>query len=145
MRFRAAQKNDTYKSINYRVTFLLTDTTQLTHMTKLRPDLYKSIYMDYEKKSYLSAFDGGDAIGGNKGQQIKVKQRFVKHYGCKWNDLAIAPSAYRLYLEDECKDFTSQAGSDVTWLLKPEAGSQGQGITFHTDVQVSNDTSLPSS
>ena len=35
MRFRAAQKNDTYKNINYRVSFLLTDTTQLNHMKKV--------------------------------------------------------------------------------------------------------------
>eukprot|EP00516_Mucochytrium_quahogii_P006933 CAMPEP_0203745080 /NCGR_PEP_ID=MMETSP0098-20131031/939_1 /ASSEMBLY_ACC=CAM_ASM_000208 /TAXON_ID=96639 /ORGANISM=" , Strain NY0313808BC1" /LENGTH=1521 /DNA_ID=CAMNT_0050632771 /DNA_START=76 /DNA_END=4641 /DNA_ORIENTATION=+ len=135
MRFRAAQKGDTYKSINYRVTFLLTDTTQLNHMQKIRPDLFKSIYEDYEGKSYLTAFQGGDAIGGNKGQQLKVKESFVAKFGCKYNDLGISPMSYRLYREDECKDLSRLEARGVTWLLKPETGSQGQGITFHSEVQ----------
>lgn len=134
MRFRAAQKNDSYKNINYRVTFLLTDTTQLNHMRAVRPDLYETIYNTYEKKCYLIAFDGADAIGGNKGQQLKVKERFVRKYGCKFSELAISPASYRLYLEDECQDLISFGSSEVTWLLKPETGSQGQGITFHTEI-----------
>ncbi|KAH9253203.1 hypothetical protein BASA81_008885 [Batrachochytrium salamandrivorans] len=133
MRFRAAQKNDTYKSINYRVTFLLTDTTQLNHMRSVRPDLYEAIYNSYERKSYLIAFDGADAIGGNKGQQLKVKERFVRKYGCKFSELAISPASFRLYLHEECEDLI-QLSAKATWLLKPEAGSQGQGITFHTEV-----------
>jgi len=134
MRFRAAQKGDTYKTINYRVTFLLTDTTQLNHMQKIRPDLFKNIYEDYEGKSYLTAFQGGDAIGGNKGQQLKVKETFVRKFGCKYNDLGISPMSYRLYLEDECADLAKLEARGVTWLLKPETGSQGQGITFHSEV-----------
>ena len=134
MRFRAAQNNNTYKSINYRVTFLLTDTTQINHMKKVRPDLYKQVYETYAGKCYLSAFEGGDAIGGNKGQQLKIKERFVRKYGCKYNDLAVSPASFRLYLNSECNDLVNTDMSDVTWLLKPETGSQGQGITFHQDV-----------
>ncbi len=134
MRFRAAQKNDTYKNINYRVTVLMTDTTQLTHMKKLRPDLFKNIYHEYEKKCYLSAFDGGDAIGGNKGQQLRRKESFTRKFGCKYNELAISPASYRLYHKDECDDLLENEGHEITWLLKPETGSQGQGITFHTQV-----------
>ena len=103
-------------------------------MKKVRPDLHKTIYNSYEGKCYLSAFEGGDAIGGNKGQQLKVKERFVRKYGCKYNDLGISPASFRLYLMSECDDLVNTDMSDVTWLLKPETGSQGQGITFHQDV-----------
>eukprot|EP00924_Labyrinthula_sp_SR-Ha-C_P009692 augustus_masked-scaffold_22-processed-gene-3.50-mRNA-1 protein AED:0.12 eAED:0.12 QI:0/-1/0/1/-1/1/1/0/980 len=137
MRFRAAEVNDTFKNINYRVTFLLTDTTHLTVMQKNRPDLYDKIYHDYEGKCYLSALDGGDAIGGNKGQQVLVKEEYVNlsPYGCSFNQMAIVPATYRLYKKKECQQLLALGRSDDrTWILKPETGSQGSGITFHSEV-----------
>ena len=65
--------------------------------------------------------------------QLSVKEKFVRKYGCKFNDLAIAPSSYRLYKKEECNDLLNVGTMGLTYLLKPETGSQGAGISFHTD------------
>ena len=51
----------------------------------------------------------------------------MRKFGCKYNELAISPASYRLYLEDECTDLEELDTTGITWLLKPETGSQGQG------------------
>ncbi|GBG32320.1 Protein polyglycylase TTLL10 [Hondaea fermentalgiana] len=139
MRFKSCMVNGTrdYKEMNYHLTFLLADTTNLNHMQQVRPDLFEKIIDKYEGSTYLTAFEGGDAIGGNKGQQLRTKIRFAHQHHCKYNELGIQPPQYRLYLEDECADLEDTDGRalGLTWLLKPEAGSQGQGITFHANVE----------
>jgi len=139
MRFKSCIVNGTrdYKDINYHMTFLMADTTNLNHLQQVRSDLFDKIMVKYEGSTYLTAFDGGDAIGGNKGQQLRTKMRFAKNFQCKYNDLGIQPAQYRLYYKDECEDLQAldRRGSGLTWLLKPEAGSQGQGITFHSSIE----------
>ena len=138
MKFKSSFKNGTkeFKDINYHVTFLLTDTTTLTQMEAQRADLFRKIYDDYAGSSYVTAFDGADYISGNKGKQLRVKARFAARKGCRYNDLGIQPAQYRLYVKEECEALLEVGGKqrDLTWLLKPEYGSQGQGITFHTEV-----------
>jgi len=134
--FRTAINNETqeYKDVNMHVTIILTDTTQLNHMKSTRPDLYKKLVETYEGSSYIIAFENGDYIGGNKGLQLRVKDRFSRAFGCEYNDLAIQPAQYRLYVKTECEALLRAESTTKTWLLKPEAGSQGQGITFHASV-----------
>lgn len=139
MKFKSSFKNGTkdFKDINYHVTFLLTDTTTLTQMDAQRPDLFRKIVDDYAGSSYVTAFDGADYISGNKGKQLRVKSRFASRRGCRYNDLGIQPAQYRLYVKEECEALLHAGGrlDGLTWLLKPEYGSQGQGITFHTEVE----------
>lgn len=74
---------------------------------------------------------------GNKGQQLRTKVHFLERKRtrklCDYNQLHIQPRQYRLYLKRECEDFLlQQKQMKKTYLLKPETGSQGQGITYHT-------------
>lgn len=122
-------------NINLRVTILITDTTELTKLSKLKPDTYTSIVHGQVGKTYLSAIDNADVIGGNKGLQLRTKVNLAKRQGCSYNSLSIQPAQYRLYLKEECDAFLGKLGRPTTFLLKPETGSQGQGITFHKDVK----------
>jgi len=138
MRFKTCLVNGTneYKDINYHTTVLMADTTNLNHLKLVKESLFNKILGSYEGSTYVTAFLGGDAIGGNKGQQLRTKMKFAKKYKCSYNDLGIQPAQFRLYVENECEDL-KRIGSQMsgqTWLLKPEAGSQGQGITFHDNV-----------
>ena len=138
MRFKTAFKNGTkeFKDINYHATFLLTDTTALNQLQTARGDLFRKVYDDYSGSSYLTALMGAEAIGGNKGKQLREKMRMAKRYKCRYNDLGIQPAQYRLYVKEECLDLLKKGyqNPNLTWLLKPEEGSQGSGITFHQDV-----------
>lgn len=49
----------------------------------------------------MTALEGADAIGGNKGQQLYVKEKFVKSFKagggyatCKYNDLNVQPAQH---------------------------------------------------
>ena len=136
MRFKSGFMNGTHDfktSLYTHVTFVLTDTTTLTQMRAAAPEMLDKIIRKYEGSSYVTAFEGGDAIGGNKGQQLRTKSRFARRHHCKYNDLGVQPPQYRLYVASECKDLLKLAETNptLTWLLKPETGSQGKGITFH--------------
>jgi hypothetical protein len=134
MRFRAAQKGDTYKNQLARHVPLDGHDAAQPH-AEARPDLYKNIYDDYQgKASWVGALQGGDAIGGNKGRQLRVQEKFVNKLGCTYNELGVSPMSYRLYKDDECSALERLEEKGITWLLKPETGSQGQGITFHSEV-----------
>jgi hypothetical protein len=47
-------------------TFLMTDTTALNRMKRDEPSTFEEIMKLKEGEYYVSAFDGGDAISGNK-------------------------------------------------------------------------------
>jgi len=134
MHFKTSLQNGTrdYKRLNYHVTVLMADTTNLNHLESVNPDIFSVITKDYEGSTYITAFEGGEAIGGNKGQQLRTKMRFASRFQCKYNDLGLQPPQYRLYIEEECRDLQEMEfkAPELTWLVKPEAGSQGQGILF---------------
>jgi len=129
-----------------RLTFLECDTTELAKLKKEKPLMFESIYELQKGKTYLNVIDGADAIGGNKGQQLRSKQSIVrklsesifvnnrKRKECTYNKLALQPSQYRLYIKDECEEFLQNRGNSKSFLVKPETGSQGKGITFHPNV-----------
>ncbi|KAH9253551.1 hypothetical protein BASA81_008387 [Batrachochytrium salamandrivorans] len=141
-------------NLNVKLTLMLTDGTELTKFERDFPETFKQLISTQEGKTYIEAFEGADAIGGNKGQQLRTKERFVqavqRRYQavkpsnqtvvkrqaptCTFNSLQIQPSQYRLYYEDECNEFQSKVSNKYTFILKPETGSQGSGITFHKDV-----------
>ena len=136
--FRSALKNDSSHSylpnLNYRVTIVLLDTTQLNHMKTTAESLFKKIWETQAGHTYVIALEGGDAMGGNKGFQLRNKDRFTRNFGCRYDSLKVQPTQYRLYIKTECEALLERSKNDQTtsFLLKPEAGSQGQGITFHT-------------
>ncbi|KAH9258088.1 hypothetical protein BASA81_003651 [Batrachochytrium salamandrivorans] len=105
-----------------KVDILLLDTTQLNHVKTTE------IWRKFRKDSFVIALEGGDAIGGNKGVQLRRKSQFASKHQCNYDALLIQPVQYRLYVKRECEALLL---SPLTFLLKPEAGSQGQGITFH--------------
>lgn len=106
----------------HKVDILLLDTTQLNHVKTTE------IWRKFRKDSFVIALEGGDAIGGNKGVQLRRKSQFASKHRCDYDALLIQPVQYRLYVKRECEALLQ---SPLTFLLKPEAGSQGQGITFH--------------
>ena len=120
--------------IDYKATIVLTDGTELSRLHAARPDTHRLLYHGQEGSTYISALDGADAIGGNKGMQLRGKQRFAKRSKCSYNSLAIQPAQYRLYIKEECEELLGLRTPQKSFLLKPETGSQGQGITFHQDV-----------
>mmetsp|Transcript_43910 Transcript_43910/g.70249 ORF Transcript_43910/g.70249 Transcript_43910/m.70249 type:complete len:1012 (+) Transcript_43910:449-3484(+) len=139
-------------NLNVRLTYLECDTTELAKLKKEKKEVYDIVYSSQAGKTFLSVLEGADAIGGNKGQQLRAKAKFVRHSApkkqqdednrslrkikreCSYNSLGIQPAQYRLYMKEECEDFLSNSGNDKTYLLKPETGSQGNGITFHKNV-----------
>lgn len=136
--FRSALRNDTSQlyrtNINYKVTILLLDTTQLNHMKQNAESLWKRIWETQASSTYVIAFDGGDAMGGNKGFQLRNKDKFARKFACNYDELKVQPTQYRLYIKRECEALMelSKRDQSTSFLLKPEAGSQGSGITFHT-------------
>jgi len=124
--------------LNLKVSLLLTDGTELAKLEKRMPDVFASLIKDQEGKTYLEAVEGADAIGGNKGVQLRTKQRFVLKRRPKndttttFESLEISPAQNRLYYKDECETFVAKVERKYSFLLKPETGSQGQGITFHS-------------
>lgn len=140
---------------NMRVTLLLTDTTEMTKLEKNHPEVYVQVQNDQESRTYIECVEGADAVGGNKGQQLRTKQRFVakkavvflkgrnstgdvglrkKPMECSYDSLRLQPIQHRLYYKEECDAFTKKVEHKFTFILKPETGSQGQGITFHSSV-----------
>ena len=136
MKFKSGKTGSEFKSIDFAsVTVLLTDGTELAKLKKARPAAYEAIYRAGEGRVYISTIEGADSIGGNKGQQLRRKQQLASAGGCSYNSLSIQPEQYRLYIPGECREFGDKVGStSTTYLLKPETGSQGQGITFHKSV-----------
>jgi len=154
------------ENLNVKLTWLESDTTELTKLKKDRPQTFEQAYTKQIGKTYLSVLDGADAIGGNKGQQLRGKQSFVRkrsfldeifpemretesegeggtdskkrkkkrRHECSYNDLALQPAQYRIYMKDDCEEFLRNEGNGKSFLIKPETGSQGKGITFHSGV-----------
>ena len=121
------------QGLTYKVTLLLTDGTELAKLEKLHPEAYTSIIKDQEGKTYLEALENADAIGGNKGQQLRTKMKFAKKRKCSYDALGLQPAQHRLYIKEECDSFVRKTETKFTFLLKPETGSQGHGITFHSN------------
>ena len=78
-----------------------TDGTALAALRKSRPDTYAKVVRKAAGSVYLTALEGADAIGGNKGQQLYVKEKFVKSFKagggyatCKYNDLNVQPAQH---------------------------------------------------
>ena len=136
MAFKTAKEGGRFKDkLPSKVTFLLTDGTDLSKLEKAKPEAYNALYHTQEGTTYIGCVEGAEAIGGNKGQQMRTKQRFTKRAGCSYDSLGIQPQQYRLYYKSECEALLQKEEAKYTFLLKPETGSQGHGITFHKNVK----------
>ena len=132
----------TFQDRAYNETNLFTDTTTLNQLANSRPDILDKIHNKFEGIVYISAIDGVDEIGGNKGRQLRSKIIYTQEFGCDYSDLAIQPAQYRLYVKNECDELvrTDNQHGIHSWLLKPIVGSQGKKISFHKTVQTIRET-----
>lgn len=67
----------TKPNLYLKVTLLLTDGTEMTKLEKSHPELYNAVQKEQEGRTYIECLEGADAIGGNKGQQLRTKQFYV--------------------------------------------------------------------
>ena len=129
---RYMKRYDTYTG-----TFLMTDTTALNRLKKDDSEEFEKLMKEAEGESYISAFDGGDAISGNKAKQLSVKKKYAERFDCDYNGLRIQPPQYTMHKPSECRKFFDFArkNPDSFWIKKPILGQGGTGITLHTDLK----------
>ena len=129
---RYMKKYDTYTG-----TFLMTDTTALNRLKRDDKELYDQVMKQHEGESYLSAFDGGDAISGNKARQLSTKRKYAESFGCDYNSLRMQPAQFTMHRPKECKAFFEwiEANPGQMWIQKPILGQGGVGITLHSNVK----------
>lgn len=128
---RYMKKYDTYIG-----TFLMTDTTALNRLKRDDEEEFKKLMQGAEGESYISAFDGGDAISGNKAKQLSTKLKYTEKFQCDYNSLNIQPPQFTMHHPTECRKFFSYAKQhpESFWIKKPILGQGGTGITLHTSI-----------
>lgn len=129
--FRIAYKRTSIAQevINTKVSLMLTDSTDLFKLKNQREDVYKTLIGSQEGRTYISAIEGADSIGGNKGLQLRVKTNYCAEY----NEIDFQPRQFRPYKKQECQKLQKYRGFK-SFLIKPETGSQGKGISFYRDI-----------
>lgn len=129
---RYMKRYDTYTG-----TFLMTDTTALNRLKRDDTEEFEKLMRGAEGESYISAFDGGDAISGNKAKQLSVKRKYTETFNCDYNSLRVQPPQFTMHNPSECRRFFAYAAEypDAYWIKKPILGQGGTGITLHTTVK----------
>lgn len=129
---RYMKKYDTYTG-----TFLMTDTTALNRLKRDDKEEFEKLMKGEEGESYISAFDGGDAISGNKAKQLSTKKLYTEDFSCDYNSLNIQPAQFTMHHPKECRKFFEFAAlnPDSYWIKKPILGQGGTGITLHTSAK----------
>ena len=76
-------------------------------------------------------------VTGSKTVQLVVNRREFKRFGCHLEDCQLMPPSFLLHVPEECQGFFdfAQSHPGVWWVLKPEHGQGGSGITMHGDVR----------
>ena len=76
-------------------------------------------------------------VTGSKSVQLLAYRREFERFGCHLEDSQLMPSSFLLHAPKECQAFFnfSQIHQGVWWVLKPEHGQGGEGITVHGDVK----------
>ena len=76
-------------------------------------------------------------VTGSKSVQLLAYRREFERFGCHLEDSQLMPPSFLLHEPKECQAFFDFARSHqgVWWVLKPEHGQGGDGITVHGDVR----------
>jgi hypothetical protein len=73
---------------------------------------------------------------GNKTTQLQTFRQEFEKFGCTLEGMNLMPASFVLHHPDECLNFFSycERHPDASWVLKPEYGFGGEGITMHGNV-----------
>ena len=89
------------------------------------------------KSGLVMSLKRAHKVTGSKSVQLLAYRREFERFGCHLEDSQLMPPSFLLHEPKECQAFFDFARSHqgVWWVLKPEHGQGGDGITVHGDVR----------
>ena len=89
------------------------------------------------KSGLVMSLKRSHMVTGSKTVQLLAYRREFERFGCQLEDSQLMPPSFLLHEPKECQAFFdfAQSHQGVWWVLKPEHGQGGDGITVHGNVK----------